>query len=263
MVPLLSKLLEFHAHTHSFRDRFGLLGGTRLGLALRRDYTLPPGTPFRAPTPTLPHPVWLRAGTSDAVVFQQILVWEELRFALPDPPRLIVDAGANIGLASVWFAHRHPGARVVALEPEPANFEMLRRNAAPYPNIEPRRQALWSRPGRLRITNPDAAAYGFQVGEEGTMPPAADDGVVESVDVPMLLREAGADRIDLLKLDVEGAELEILRDGADRWIDRVGTLAIELHDRFRPGCSEALERAIAGRGFTRERVGEYVVLRRG
>jgi hypothetical protein len=86
---------------------------------------------------------------------------------------------------------------------------------------------------------------------------------VEAVDVPSLLDGSGAARIDLLKLDIEGAELEVLRDGADRWIDRVETLFVELHDRFRPGCSEALERAVARRGFARARAGEYDVLRRG
>jgi len=258
---LFSKLVDFHAHTGHLRKRYGSLPGLRLGLALRRDYTLEPGTPFRAPVPTLPHPVWLRAGTSDAEVLMQILIWEELRFELPAPPRLIVDAGANIGLASVWLAHRYPGARVIALEAERGNFEVLRRNVAPYPNVEPRLQALWSHPTRLRITNPDASAHGFQVGE-GEPTGRADDGSVEAVDVPALLREAGAGRIDLLKLDVEGAEVEILRDGAAHWIDHIGTLAVELHDRFRPGCTEALERAVTGRGFSRRTVGEYLVLRR-
>jgi hypothetical protein len=74
---------------------------------------------------------------------------------------------------------------------------------------------------------------------------------VEAVDVPSLLDGSGAGRIDLLKLDIEGAELEVLRDGADRWIDLVETLVDELHDRFRPGCSEALERAVGRRGSPR------------
>jgi FkbM family methyltransferase len=258
---MIDKVFEFHAHTQPLRRRFGTVAGTRLGLALRNDYKTAAGVPFRVPVPTLPHPVWLRAGTSDSVVLWQILIWEELRFDLPSPPSLIVDAGANIGLASAWFANRYPHARVIALEADRRNFEVLRRNVAPYPNAEPRLQALWSRSARVRIINPEAEAYAFRVDDAEPAGPS-DDDTVDAVDIPTLLRETGADRIDLLKLDVEGAELEILRDGADAWIDRVETLAVELHDRFRPGCSEALDRAVAGRGFTRQRAGEYEVLRK-
>ena len=61
-------------------------------------------------------------------------------------------------------------------------------------------------------------------------------------------------------MDIEGAEIGALRDSG--WLERVDTLMVELHDRFRPGCSEALDAAARGRGFVETRSGEYVVLSR-
>ena len=58
-------------------------------------------------------------------------------------PRVVVDAGANIGLSTVFFANKFPQAKIVAIEPEPSNFAMLRDNVAPYPNVTPVQAALW------------------------------------------------------------------------------------------------------------------------
>jgi hypothetical protein len=51
------------------------------------------------------------------------------------------------------------------------------------------------------------------------------------------------DRIDLLKLDIEGSEKEIFSDGC-LWLEHIGAICLELHDRFKPGCSRTFFRAI-------------------
>ena len=66
-------------------------------------------------------------------------------------------------------------------------------------------------------------------------------------------------QIDVLKMDIEGAEVEVL-SGDSSWVDDVRTLIIELHDRFRPGCSEALEKAFSGHDYCRSTSGENIVL---
>lgn len=64
------------------------------------------------------------------------------------------------------------------------------------------------------------------------------------VSLPDLLTRYGIDRIDLLKIDIEGAEREIFSDSAP-WIARVGAIATELHDHLTPGATRAFEAATA------------------
>ena len=89
---------------------------------------------------------------------------------------------------------------------------------------------------------------------------AGDGGAVRAVTVRELLESAGASRVDLIKIDIEGSELELFSENAD-WVASVGTLVLELHDRFRPGCREALDGALARSGvrFRELHRGEDVV----
>jgi len=207
--------------------------------------------------PGLPHPILLRAGTTDVRVARELLLQRPLDIRLDTDPRLIIDAGANIGMASVYLANRYPRARILALEVEEANFELLRENVQLLPNVAPLRRGLWSGRGHVRILNPRGASWGFRVAAAGP----DDPGAIECVDVGSLLEEFSASHIDLLKIDIEGSELAVLSSPDLSWLDRVGVLALELHDRLRPGCTEALERALAGRPHRRETCGEYTVIR--
>ena len=74
-----------------------------------------------------------------------------------------------------------------------------------------------------------------------------------------ILSDFKASRIDVLKIEIEGSEFEVLNHSAP-WIDSVQTLIIELHDRFRPGCTEALEAAIGGYNFQKSISGESIVI---
>jgi len=65
-------------------------------------------------------------------------------------PDVIVDAGANIGLASICFANKYANATIIAVEPEQSNFELLEENVAPYPNIVPVQAALWYEDSEVR-----------------------------------------------------------------------------------------------------------------
>lgn len=71
---------------------------------------------------------------------------------------------------------------------------------------------------------------------------------VQCIDVPHICENYDISEVDILKLDIEGAEREVLNH-CDRWIDRVKVIVAELHDRFAPGCREAWERAT--KAFTR------------
>ncbi|HEX5633148.1 MAG TPA: FkbM family methyltransferase [Gemmatimonadales bacterium] len=239
-----------------YRRRYGALRGTRLAVAARRlCYAGAPGELVRLPVPGLPHPLLGRARTADGAVFQQHFMFEELAGDLPARARVVVDAGANVGYSAVWFALRYPGARIVCLEVEPSNLALLRRNTAGLPGVELVEAGLWGHVARLAIADPSAAANAFRVVE-------APDGPIPALGVADLLERIGAESIDVLKIDIEGAEVEVFEEGSARWLDRVEVLLVELHDALRPGCTAALDRALQGRPFQRSRSGEYTVARR-
>jgi FkbM family methyltransferase len=174
------------------------------------------------------HLVTLRGGTTDSRVFRHVFVLRQLEFRDVVDPTVIVDAGANVGITSIFFTKRFPRAKVIAIEPEPANFVMLERNVAGLGNVVAIQAALWWKREPLAIEDPGLGDWGFQVSP-------AMDGTVPVITMEDLIRTEG--RIDVLKLDIEGAEFDLFAH-SDEWIDSVDAIAIELHERFRPGVTE-------------------------
>jgi FkbM family methyltransferase len=199
--------------------------------------------------------VRLRPGGMDQGVYEQVFVQDQYVLDIA-PPRVIIDAGAHIGLAAVYFAEKYPEATIISLEPEGRNFDLLRKNTARYPNVHPVRAGLWSRAANLKIENEGVASWSFRVLEA-----APGEGGIPALGITDLISRFGLSRIDLLKIDVEGSEIEVLGTSGE-WLDKVQTLVIELHDRFRPGCRAALDHAVSGRGFTESVAGENVVFSR-
>jgi FkbM family methyltransferase len=162
---------------------------------------------------------------------------------LPTAPQLIFDLGANVGYSSVYFALRWPGARVLAVEPEPSNVAMLRRNVAAFPQIDVIEAGVWPHPGWLALEDVGKGYWGMRVRATG------DPAGVPAVTIPELMERAGTDWVDFVKIDIEGSEHELFSDETE-WLCAVGALMLELHDRYRPGCRDAVERAIAGSGVS-------------
>lgn len=151
--------------------------------------------------------------------YVEIFVQLGYDFRCPSESPLILDCGCNIGLATIWFKQRYPRSRVVAFEADPTVAEVLRSNVARLnlTDVEVVAAAVWDRDG----TAPFAS--------EG-----ADCGRIDGAGAARVPAVRLADRItgpvDLLKLDVEGAEYDVIRDlcrtGKVRYIDR---LICELH----------------------------------
>jgi FkbM family methyltransferase len=184
------------------------------------------------------HRVHLRIDTSDFCAYRDVLIFRTKSY---DPaiagfsPNTIVDAGAHIGMASILFALQYPAARIIALEPEPSNFAALIKNTAPYKTITPIHAALWREDGEVTLGSSNAHPKGaFQIVKNGQQR-------VRAIRMDTLIREACIDSIDLLKVDIEGAEIEVFESCP--WIRTVRVIAIELHDRVRPGCTSVVESA--------------------
>ncbi len=209
---------------------------------------------MKAMSPILRGPVKLRVRTTDVSVFGEIILRQEYNFGLPAHADVIVDAGANIGLASIFYATKFPNARILALEAEESNFRAMLENVRAYPSITPIHAALWHRDGQIRVNAPMPGAFGkwgFFVSD--------DPGEVRSITVLSLMREFGFDKIDLFKIDIEGAEKEVF-EKCD-WQSRIGSFVIELHDRFKLGCSKAVNLALLP-DFDGETCGELTVYRK-
>jgi len=195
--------------------------------------------------------VFLRLGTADLDVFDQIFISKDYNLELGDP-QFIVDAGAHIGLSSVYFASKWPKATIIAIEPEPSNFEILLMNTRIFPNINPLQAGLWSKKTNLRIQDSNAETWSFCVSESQT-----GEGI-PAVGIKDIIADFRLPKIDVLKMDIEGSELEVLSCN-NSWIDNVRNLIIELHDRFQPGCSKALEDAFSNYDYCKAISGENIV----
>jgi FkbM family methyltransferase len=157
---------------------------------------------------------------------------------------LVIDAGANIGASSVYFALQYPTGQVVAVEPEKGNADLLRRNTEGL-DIVVREAALGAEPGTAFLSDPGHSDWGFRVGESGTVPVAV-------VSVREILAEAEAARLFPLicKIDIEGGEAALFAKNTE-WVDRFALIVIELHDWLFPGDGNSRNflRALASYDF--------------
>jgi FkbM family methyltransferase len=202
--------------------------------------------------------ILIRGGTTDIRCLEKVFLEGEYGLPFDLNPKLIVDAGANIGMATLHFARQYPQARVVAIEPEDSNFAILQRNCGWLPNAVLIQGALWPVKRALQIQDHAVDSWSFRVGEQSS---AKNGASISAVTIPEILDRMGAEQIDLLKIDIEGAELELFSIRAEEWIDRVNMIAIELHDRFRPGCGQAFYSVIAKQKFIQEVKGENIFVK--
>ena len=182
-------------------------------------------------------PITLRPNTSDMDVFQQIFINEEYKFAIDRDPEVIIDAGANIGLASIYYSIKYPETKVIAIEPESSNYGLLKENIKHYPNISSTQKALWHTNTILKISNPNDYKFSFRVEE------SVGSQEVLSITIEELMEQYELPFIDILKMDIEGAEKEVF-SSQPNWLSRVGMIAIELHDKIKAGCSRSFYTAI-------------------
>ena len=199
--------------------------------------------------------VTIRPGTSDLLCLGKVFIDWEYAIPFKTTARLIVDAGANIGLATIYFADKFPQAKIIAIEPEPSNYELLVRNCSGMSNVTPWHAAIWNTHASLQIGNPDAEKWSFTV-----TPCANGASAIKALTIPEILTKSGYNTIDILKIDIEGAERELFSDGCEEWLQRVKMIIIELHDRFVPGCSRTVYSELCKVPFRQEIRGENVFI---
>jgi FkbM family methyltransferase len=227
----------------SYYSLFGIKGV----LLLAESCLLRKRIKVRCSVPGFPYPLHLRLRTTDLLLFSEILLDVQYDCDLPIRPKVIIDAGANIGLTSLFYVQKYPQVMIFAIEPEASNFEMLRENTVSYPNIIAIRAALWNKNCDLDIVDPGDGFWDF-FSFRTSMPEATGTHskrrLIRGLTLDCLMKDNGIEYIDLLKVDIEGAEKEVFESPAG-WIDRVGAVAVELHDQFKDGCSDSVFAATA------------------
>jgi FkbM family methyltransferase len=147
---------------------------------------------------------------------------------------VIVDAGANIGAASIWFSEAYPEARIVAVEPDPANARICRMNTE-HRKVEVVEAALGSRSGSVSLVAAEES-WGIQTVRGGDVPVVTIQGLLDRFENAELL---------IAKIDIEGFESDLFGEETD-WIDQATAIILEPHDWMLPGqgTSQTFRKAI-------------------
>jgi FkbM family methyltransferase len=169
---------------------------------------------------------WTVGPSSDLDVLNEVLVLAVYETALPAEPATILDLGSHAGTSLLFWRERFPQARIVGVEPDPVTFQRLRRNVDEL-GVELRHVALAERDGPVDFF---PARQGWVSGLWGTGEPVRAQGRT----LGSLIAEIGP--VDLLKVDIEGAERFLLGDPALR---EVGAIVGEYHDSGDAGARAA------------------------
>ncbi len=181
--------------------------------------------------------IYIRTNTPDLSVAISSLFEKEYDNIRSLNPKFIIDAGANIGTSAMFFAKKYPNAQIIAIEPEESNFNLLLKNTNNYDNIVAVNAAIWGIDGKRTVQNRFTGHWGYTVSETHNETESTGQEI-NCITVESIMNEYGIENIDIFKMDIEGAEKNVLENSSN-WIDSVAIMTVELHDRICMGCARA------------------------
>ena len=197
--------------------------------------------------------VTLREVAADDITFNELFILEVYRVVLDHVPncRTIIDLGANIGLASLYFAMRYPHSTILPVEPNAQNHELLTQNMKGLIRVgrckTPLRAAVWGG-SKVLVAAGSPSADGYNAFSFRELAPGeqvrADE--VPGMNVEKIIEQSGFGHVDLVKIDIEGAEVELFK-GRPNWLERTRSIAIEFHGTTRE--SSEFDRVMHEYGF--------------
>lgn len=164
---------------------------------------------------------YLKNGVSFSFLYNEIIENEIYRFESQSDKPYIIDCGANIGVSVIYFKKHFPKAEIVAFEPDPVIFDILSSNLkqAKFEGVTLVNKAIWNAESEI--------TFYAEGGDAGRIAQQMDK--TNLVKVPTISLRPYMDReIDLLKIDIEGAELVVLDDIADV-LYNVKNIFVEYH----------------------------------
>ena len=181
-------------------------------------------------------PIYLRKGTSDIPVFREIFMEKEYDIEVPHKVKYIVDGGANIGVSTLYFKLKYPEAVIIAVEPEKNNFKLLLKNTSNKSDITCLNAGIWFENVNVSVKKSDKfGEWGFQIEPTNTI----SDESIQSYSINNIMDAYNLPVIDILKLDIEGAERILFKsDNPRNWINKCKLIIIELHDFIQSDTSK-------------------------
>jgi FkbM family methyltransferase len=205
--------------------------------------------------PGIEHPVYLSNYNVDVLTLFQIFFGKEYEVSLKSNPTFIIDCGANIGLSAIYYAHNFPNAKIIAIEPDKGNFKFLEKNTTLYKNVVCLNKAIWPYSAQMEVIDTGRGNWGLQTKEATTKSVE----IIEGISISEILREYNQDKIDLLKIDIEGAEKELFGSNYETWLPQTKIIIIELHDFLEEGISDTFYKALEGLTYNSYCKGENIV----
>jgi FkbM family methyltransferase len=156
--------------------------------------------------------------------YTEIFSNELYRFQSVREVPLIIDCGSNIGLSVLFFKAIYPSSKIVAFEPDPNNFLLLQENVRQnhLQNIELNKAAVWTKDGEISFESNESEASHISDNPSSNR--------VAAVSLRRIMEQYT--KIDFLKMDIEGAEWEVMKDVKDL-LSRVDNLFLEYHGKAR------------------------------
>lgn len=192
--------------------------------------------------PLIKHNITLRKETSDIPTFFQVFVHNEYGINYSKyigSPKVVIDGGANIGLFTILMKNKFPEAKVICIEPDKENFELLKKNVESYDNVFCLNNGLWNKSIKLKVFDKYKRGKWGIVVEENER-----EGEIQAVSIGDLLNKFSIEEIDILKLDIETSEKKVFQNNFESWLPKTKMLIIELHDYMDENCSKTFFEAI-------------------
>ncbi len=154
------------------------------------------------------------------------------------PIKTVLDLGANIGLASVYFALSYPDISIDSYEPNPVIFPLLKKTASQFPNMRVYEKALAAQDG---IVTFNYSKHTLESSMFPTRDSIAVDTKASSLDSAIKLMGGS---VDLVKIDIEGAEFDAFK--ASTLLDKIQVMVGEAHTEQSGHTEEDLKTLLAG-----------------
>lgn len=205
--------------------------------------------------PNLTAKVLIRNNPSDIQIFTQIFVHQEYNVMIAEKVNVIIDCGANIGLASLFFLSKYPNAKIIAIEPEENNFKMLKQNLDKFSNVTCIKKGVWDKTVNLEIIDNGWGDAGFIIKEAQSI----SEKSVPAICIEEVINQFKLEKINILKIDIEGSEEQVILNSS-KWIKKVDMIFCEIHENLKPGLTGKIE-LILKDDFNFTRIGEYHVFK--